>query len=97
MQIPEEGITVFGNVLHTHLAGNIYNSYQCTVSHACHLNHVIFIIGVSLILRHLRPDPSCGNGYRELKPLDQNLEYDFNFQEIKALPQTVKVLPVSLY
>ena len=52
--------------------------------------------GFALVVRHLRPDGSCGNGYRELKPIDQNLQYDFNFQQVNHLTEEVNLKPVSI-
>ena len=46
------------------------------------------------MIRHLRETSTC-DGLEELQPLDQNLNYDFNFQQTTILPKTVKVLPVS--
>ncbi|XP_064398231.1 DBH-like monooxygenase protein 1 homolog [Halichondria panicea] len=51
------------------------------------------LAGFALILHHLRPDSSCGNGYRELEPIDQNLRYDFNFQQANYLTRVVNVQP----
>ena len=31
-----------------------------------------------------------------MKPIDQNLQYDFNFQQFTVLPNEITVLPVSL-
>ncbi|XP_065897525.1 putative DBH-like monooxygenase protein 2 isoform X2 [Dysidea avara] len=58
---PEDGITVFANLLHLHT------------------------VGVELTLKHIR------NG-TELKPIDINRNYDFNFQQTNYIPK-VKVLP----
>jgi hypothetical protein len=59
---PCEGITVFGNTFHTHLAG------------------------VALTLRHYR-------GGQEIMPVfDQELTYDFNFQDIRSIGPR-KVMP----
>ena len=44
-------------------------------------------LGAGLRLRHIR------NGV-ELDPIDINLNYDFNYQQINYIPN-VKVLPVS--
>ena len=30
-----------------------------------------------------------------MRPIDQNLQYDFNFQQFTVLPNEVTVLPVS--
>ena len=38
---------------------------------------------------------SCG-GLQELPPVDQNMQYDFNFQQTNLLTRPVNVLPVSL-
>ncbi len=59
-----------------------------------HISYAL-CVGVAVILRHLRPDSSCGNGFRELNPIDQNLQYDFNFQQANYLTQAVNVLPVN--
>ena len=53
-------------------------------------------IGVGLTLHHLRKTQTCinGSGYEELQPIDQNLQYDFNFQQANHLPNLVNVQPV---
>ena len=43
---------------------------------------------------HFRQNEECGV-LEELEPIDTNLKYDFNYQQINVLPRTVKVLPVS--
>ena len=50
--------------------------------------------GRGLTLRLIRNTTQCG-GLEELKPVDQNLQYDFNFQQFTILPNEVTVLPVS--
>ncbi|KAL5491375.1 hypothetical protein EMCRGX_G016654 [Ephydatia muelleri] len=68
---PPTGITIFANLLHSHLAG------------------------VGITLRHMRWNKTCG-AYQELPPIDQNLQYDFNFQQFTTLPYSVTVLPGDL-
>ena len=68
---PSTGITIFANLLHTHL------------------------VGVGITLRHMRWNSTCGT-YQELPPIDQNLQYDFNFQQFTMLPYSVTVLPGDL-
>ena len=51
--------------------------------------------GRAVTLRHLRMNSSCG-GLQELPPVDQNLQYDFNFQQTNLLTSPVNVMPVSL-
>ena len=52
------------------------------------------VTGTGITLRHMRWNSTCG-AYQELPPIDQNLQYDFNFQQITTLPYSVTVLPVS--
>ena len=60
-----------------------------------HVTHVVFHWpGVGITLRHMRWNSTCGT-YQELPPIDQNLQYDFNFQQFTMLPYSVTVLPVS--
>ncbi len=65
---------------------------MCLKYISIHLYNIF--IGVALIVHHLRQSVSCG-GYEELAPIDQNLQYDFNFQEAVFLPDTINVLPVG--
>ena len=44
--------------------------------------------------RHFRPNEDCGV-LEELEPIDINLKYDFNYQQINILTETTKILPVS--
>jgi dopamine beta-monooxygenase len=60
--IPRDGINVFSNLLHTHLAGR------------------------GLVLRQYR------NGAEVTTPIDQDLNYDFNFQQIRTFPSR-KIYP----
>ena len=46
----------------------------------------IFFIGVGMELLHLREQENC-NGVRELEPIDQNLQYDSNFQNMVHLDE----------
>ena len=51
--------------------------------------------GAGLTLQHLRATNTCPDGYEELKPIDENLMYDFNYQQVVHFSQEVKVIPVS--
>ena len=56
-------------------------------------------IGRALTIRHYRPRQDCGNDvvWEELEPIDQNLNYDFNFQQYTHLGKEHIVLPVSAF
>ena len=53
----------------------------------------MLILGRGLTLRLIRDSPEC-DGLEQLKPIDQNLQYDFNFQQFVVLPKEVTVYPV---
>ena len=53
--------------------------------------------GRGLTLKILRRTTQCDDGLEELKPVDQNLQYDFNYQQFTYLPEEVTVYPVSGY
>ena len=53
------------------------------------------IVGHGLTLQHLRYNSEC-DVYEELEPIDRNLQYDFNYQQINHLTREVTVLPVSI-
>ena len=50
--------------------------------------------GHGLVVNQLRENDQCGL-LEELQPIDENRQYDFNFQQFSILPREVKVLPVS--
>ncbi|KAL5500620.1 hypothetical protein EMCRGX_G012211 [Ephydatia muelleri] len=50
------------------------------------------LVGRAVTFRHLRMNSSCG-GLQELPPVDQNLQYDFDFQQTNVLTSPVNVLP----
>ena len=50
-------------------------------------------IGHGLTVQHFRMNPECGR-LEELPPIDQNLQYDFDFQQTVHLPTERTVLPV---
>ena len=50
--------------------------------------------GQKVELQHFRYDESC-QGYRELKPIESNPTYDFDYQQTNFLPEEITVLPVS--
>ena len=54
------------------------------------------LIGHGLTVQHLRYNSEC-NVYEELEPIDRNLQYDFNFQQITHLRREVTILPVSYF
>ena len=54
------------------------------------------MIGNGLTLQHYRPNPVCGV-LEELQPIEQNLQYDFNYQQTVHLPAEVTLLPVSKF
>ncbi len=57
---------------------------------------MIIIAGVGLTVHHIRRSETCGdNGWEELEPIHQNLQYDFNFQQTVHLPEIINVKPVS--
>ena len=49
------------------------------------------LLGVSIKVYHLRVSYQCrpGGGIAELKPIDMNLQYDFNFQEIVHIDEVI--------
>ena len=63
-----------------------HNSYTVSCSYC---NRTLILTGSQVILRHIR------NGV-ELNPIDLNLHFDFNYQQINYIPR-VQVLPVSGY
>ena len=50
--------------------------------------------GHGLELQHFRKTEQCG-GIEELPPVEKNLRYDFNYQQINHLQREVIVKPVS--
>ena len=65
----------------------------CVVSKDVHQVHT-YISGNGLTLQHIRYNSEC-DVYEELEPIERNLGYDFNFQQINHLPREVIVKPVS--
>ena len=51
--------------------------------------------GRRLTLKLIRDTEQCA-GLEELKPVDQNLQYDFDYQQFTVFPNEVTVYPVSL-
>ena len=49
------------------------------------------LLGVSIKLHHLRASDQCkpGGGIEELKPIDSNPHYDFNFQEVVHIDEVI--------
>ena len=57
---------------------------------------VLLVIGSGLTLQHYRMNPVCGV-LEELQPIEQNLQYDFDYQQTVHLPTEVTLLPVSKF
>ena len=84
---PDDGIHVFGNLLHTHEVGKCYYCFKC-------ISNIIFSTGHGLTVQHIRYNSEC-DVYEELEPIDRNLKYDFNFQQINHLQREVIIKPVD--
>ena len=84
--MPPEGIKVFGNFLHTHLAGKLYVGLG-------NIKIPVLNTGHGLVVKHFR-ETECGQR-EELKPIDENRRYDFDYQQFTILPQTKTVFPVG--
>ena len=54
---------------------------------------IITVSGHGLTVQHIRYNSDC-DVYEELEPLDKNLQYDFNFQQINHLRHEVIIKPV---
>ena len=52
------------------------------------LHNYAYVIGAGVELLHLREQENC-DGVRELKPIDQNLQYDNNYQSMAHLDETL--------
>ncbi len=59
--------------------------------------HVNVTLGHGVTLRHYRQttDESTCSALEELPPIEQNLFYDFDYQQYTVLPRPIKVLPVG--
>ena len=55
----------------------------------------IYYSGHGLTIQHYRYNSDC-DVYEELEPIDRNLNYDFDYQQINHLPREVTILPVSV-
>ena len=85
---PEEGIHVFANILHTHEVGRSWSRDVAT------RNRIFHQSGTGLNLQHIRYNSEC-DVFEELEPIDRNLNYDFDFQQINHLPREVILRRVS--
>jgi hypothetical protein len=65
-----------------------------TISNDHYLIKCLHYLGQGLTLKILRRTQECGNELQELKPVDQNLQYDFNYQQFTYLPEEITVMPV---
>ena len=75
--LPENGIRIFASFPHTHLLGK-----GCAVGMALliHLNgSFFFCTGHGITVQHFTTNEECG-ATEELKPIYQNLKYDFDYQ-----------------
>lgn len=52
--------------------------------------HCMMCVGKGLVVQHIRNNSQCGI-VEELKPIDKNLQYDFNYQTINHLSENVKI------
>ena len=67
------------------------------IMHFCNwLLNPLTYSGHGLTLQHLRYNSEC-DVYEELEPIDRNLQYDFNYQQINQLTREVTVLPVRAW
>ena len=59
-------------------------------------NVTLMFLGTKVELLHLRRTEQCRDGEQieELKPIDKNLQYDFNFQQTIHIDEVI-VKPVS--
>ena len=58
------------------------------------IHHKCIIKGHGLTVEHIRYNSDC-DVYEELEPIERNLKYDFNFQQINHLKSEVIIKPVS--
>ena len=63
-------------------------------AHFTSCQNCALLLGHGLTLEHYRVNEECGV-LEELEPIEQNLNYDFNFQQYTHLPREHVVLPVS--
>ena len=54
-----------------------------------------FISGHGLTLEHIRYNSECGV-YEELEPIDENLKYDFDYQQFTYLGKEVTIQRVCV-
>ena len=59
------------------------------------MTHGKFFVGHGLIVEHYRVNRETGR-WEELEPIDQNLGYDFDYQQTTHLRREHIVLPVSI-
>ena len=57
-------------------------------------NSISSHLGRGVTLRLIRNTEEC-DGLEEMRPIDQNLQYDFNFQQFTVLPNEITVRRVS--
>ena len=58
------------------------------------MQKTLLCAGRGLIVQHYRYNEECGV-LEELEPIDQNMRYDFDYQQTTVLPKEHLVLPVS--
>ena len=77
---------MIGSMLHTHYTG----TKTISIAYCTNTN-----VGVGLSLRRVKQTTCDGvSYYEEVKPVDRNLRFDFNYQQTTHLPEPVNVLPV---
>ena len=59
------------------------------------MNYSIILAGRGVAVRQYRQNDNC-SGLEELQPIDENTNYDFDFQQFTRLPREVKIMPVGL-
>ena len=82
--LPDDGITIFGSFLHSHLIGEYRHGPAYYVTYKTNKTNyltscMLLTIGRALTVRHFRKTSQC-KAVEELEPIDENLSYDFDFQ-----------------
>ena len=85
-------------MLRRHLKLLSIHIYVCVLSSKILLYITSTFLGTKIELLHLKRTEQCRDGEQieELKPIDKNLQYDFNFQQTIHIDEVI-VKPVSEY
>ena len=78
---------MFANFFHTHLAGRFFLDLNIVLS-------LFHLSGYGMTLQHIRYNSECGV-YEELEPIDNNMKYDFDYQQFTHLRHEVLIKPVN--